>query len=172
MNEIWKVCNKSQDYIISNYGNLKNIKTNKNLNSGINTEGYKRANLRINGVNKACNIHRMLMLTFKPEEYFDGAVVNHKDGNKLNNSLDNLEWCTIQENNIHAYKNGLINYEKLSNSKIGEKNHRSKLKENDILEIRRLYSTGQYIHKDLANMYNVSRNQITRIINKKDWTHI
>lgn len=175
MEEFWKVCIFSENYLISNLGNIQNIKNGKFLNAGINSEGYKSIGLSINKKPKRFNIHRLLMLTFKSNEYFDGAVVNHKDGNKLNNNLDNLEWCTVKENNIHAIKIGLKNLEYLKNIKRpilkGETNGRSKLKEFQIKEIKELYEKGMF-HKDIAKIYNVSRVCITQIINNKKWKHV
>lgn len=54
-------------------------------------------------------IHRLLAETYIPNTH-NKPVVNHKDGNKLNNNLDNLEWCTILENVTHAWKNKLVDY--------------------------------------------------------------
>jgi len=59
-------------------------------------------------------IHRLMALTFLPYEE-NREFVNHKDGNKQNNSIDNLEWCTSRENTQHAHRTGLIDYTKLYN---------------------------------------------------------
>lgn len=106
-NEIWKeipfqIIGKD-NYFVSNLGRFKNnkheIKINHNSDSG-----YKR--LTIN--NKNYLLHRLVALTFldNPE---NKEFVNHKDADRLNNSLDNLEWVTCLENNIHKIDNGLSN---------------------------------------------------------------
>lgn len=68
--------------------------------------GYERVNLRIDGKTKWFLAHRLVAKTFlTPIEGKD--VINHKDGNKRNNSVENLEWCTQQENAKHAFVKGL-----------------------------------------------------------------
>ena len=59
------------------------------------------------GVRVNLYIHRAIALAFIPNPE-NKPCINHKDGNKLNNSIDNLEWCTHQENMIHAGKTGLL----------------------------------------------------------------
>lgn len=68
--------------------------------------GYLSVKLTKNGKQSTRHIHRLLALTFIPNP-FNKCCVNHKDGNKLNNSLDNLEWVSHAENNRHAYLQGL-----------------------------------------------------------------
>lgn len=79
----------------------------------ISKNGYARVNLSKNGVNTKYLVHRLVAKTFI-DNPFNKPQVNHKDGNKLNNSIENLEWVTQSENIIHAIK-------KL-NKKIGFKN--------------------------------------------------
>lgn len=69
------------------------------------------------------------MLCFAPKEKSAELQVNHKDGNKLNNALNNLEWCTNQENRIHACKFGL------AARLCGEDNPSSKFTEEQVLDI-------------------------------------
>lgn len=106
-NEIWKVIplhiiGKS-NYYISNFGRYKNDKGNIKIHP-FPSSGY----IRIKIDNKKLLLHRLVALTFleNPE---NKAFVNHKDGNKLNNCLDNLEWTTCLENNIHKINIGLSN---------------------------------------------------------------
>lgn len=68
--------------------------------------GYITVRLNINGIEKVKQLHRLVAETFLPK--IDGKdFVNHKDGNKSNNDVSNLEWCTKSENTYHAYKTGL-----------------------------------------------------------------
>ena len=69
-------------------------------------KGYLETHLYINNKNKVFKVHRLVAMAFIPNPE-NKPEVNHKDGNKQNNSKENLEWCTSSENQIHAYKNKL-----------------------------------------------------------------
>lgn len=77
------------------------------LNPDIAPNGYYRVTLARSGKKKQVYLHRLVATHFIPNPE-NKPQVNHKDGDKLNNSIDNLEWVTAQENTIHAYKKGLI----------------------------------------------------------------
>lgn len=62
--------------------------------------GYERVHLRVKGVNKIIHLHRLVAMAFLPNPNGYNQI-NHKDGNKLNNNINNLEWCTCQENCRH-----------------------------------------------------------------------
>ena len=81
----------------------------KVLNPDIAPNGYYRVSFSINRKRKQFYVHRLIAEHFIPNPD-NLPQVNHIDGNKLNNSLDNLEWVTVQDNVIHAYKNGLIKH--------------------------------------------------------------
>ncbi len=90
-------------YDISESGVITNLKSGNTLDGSINSYGYRVVSLTKNGRKKDFKVHRLLATAFIPNPH-GLRVVNHIDGNKLNNSLDNLEWCTHGENNIHARK--------------------------------------------------------------------
>ena len=101
--EEWKDIKDYEGYYqISSYGQVKNIKTGQILKGDINSIGYKRVYLYV-PVKKRFFIHRLVALHFC-EGYQKDLVVNHKDGNKLNNVAKNLEWVTHSENDLHAYQ--------------------------------------------------------------------
>lgn len=81
----------------------------KILNPDIAPNGYYRVTFSINKKRKQFYVHRLIAKYFIPNPD-NLPQVNHIDGNKLNNSLDNLEWVTAQDNVIHAYKNGLTKH--------------------------------------------------------------
>lgn len=104
--EIWKDIPEYEGlYQASNKGNIKNIKTGNILFGGI-KRGYREVILIKNNQRKYCLVHRLVAKTFIINPY-EKPQINHKDGNKLNNNVNNLEWCTRSENMKHAYKTGL-----------------------------------------------------------------
>ena len=118
--EIWKDIKGYEGlYKISNFGRIirlqyirRNILTKRvsiyklHFIKPILQKGYLSCSLSKNGVIKRFRLHRLIAINFipNPNGY---KVVNHIDGNKINNSLKNLEWCTIADNNRHAYRTGL-----------------------------------------------------------------
>lgn len=149
-------------YKINEFGEVFSVKRNKFLKPDTSGDGYARYTLSKNGKTKKFFSHRLMMCSYNVKQ--TGEVINHKDGNKLNNTLENLEWCSVSYNNSHAYKIGL-------KSQNGELNHRSKFKKNEIIEIRRLKERG-YTNKNLAKMYNTTACYINSIVAKRRWKHI
>ncbi len=92
-------------YEVSSEGRVRNIKTKQILKGDTNSIGYRRVTL-YSPVKKRFFIHRLVALHFC-DGYSDELVVNHKDGNKLNNCAENLEWVTRSENDLHAFRNKL-----------------------------------------------------------------
>ena len=124
--EIWKSIEGYKDkYLISNYGNIKSLIDNnkktreKILKQRIGNTGYMYINLWKNSKVKSKKIHRLVAEAFIPNPH-NLPCVNHIDGNKLNNNIENLEWCTQSYNIKHAIENNLTNKELLFKS--GKKN--------------------------------------------------
>ena len=110
MKELWKDIKEYVGrYQVSNFGRVRNIVTGKILKIRIGTPGYYIVGLSKNAINKNYFIHRLLGFAFLKNHSKIRNDINHKDCNKLNNNLDNLEWCTRSENLIHASRNGLLN---------------------------------------------------------------
>lgn len=105
----WEGC-----YKISNLGNLYSYHHKKILAVNLNNTGYRIKTLYDGKTKRKVPmlVHRLVMMTFVNEPPDDKPYINHKDGNKLNNSVDNLEWCSAKENIDHAWKTGLMNIEK------------------------------------------------------------
>lgn len=103
MVEIWKdVINYENLYQISNYGNVKNKKSNKILKSCKNKTGYLEIYLSKNNIQKTIKIHRLVALHFI-ENFNNLKFVNHIDNDKLNNNVNNLEWVSSRENSCHKF---------------------------------------------------------------------
>ena len=119
MQEIWKEIKDYPNYQVSNFGRVKTLKYYSNIHKKYynrelilkekdNKHGYKFVSLGCGkrGERKNIAIHRLVAQAFilNPNNYKE---INHIDGNKNNNCADNLEWCTRQENVLHAYRLGL-----------------------------------------------------------------
>ena len=106
MQEIWKDIKGYEGlYQVNNFGNIKNTK-GLLIKQFDNHYGYLIVSLFKNKKQKSFPVHRLVAINHieNPSNY---EQVNHIDGNKLNNCVDNLEWCTRSQNQIHAFQNGL-----------------------------------------------------------------
>jgi len=122
VNETWKDIKDYKNlYMVSNNGSIKSLKRNtaheRILKPRKDRGGYLYVGLLKNGKTKYCKIHRLVAEAFipNPENKYS---VNHIDGNKTNNKVENLEWATRSEQMIHAYKLGLIKWTDESKGKL------------------------------------------------------
>lgn len=118
----------------------------------------------VNGKDKKFFIHRLVLQTFKPVEDMDKLQVNHIDGDKQNNHVDNLEWCTQSENQKHAYKHGL-------NSNKGEHNPSCRLTEKQVIEIADLLIKSVPM-SEIARRYGISKSAVASIREKRHWKYL
>ena len=125
------------------------------LKGSINNNGYKRVNLRANNKNNPLSVHRLVAITFieNPKSL---PIINHKDGDKLNNQVSNLEWCTSSDNNKHAIYSGMV--KSLPNS--------LKLDQVKVTKIRSEYN--DFINQ-IKSEYQISRRQVLRVLQNKNW---
>lgn len=177
MEEIWKnVIGYEDCYMVSNLGNVKSltrqIKSAIRNNNKITRDGrlltiknaktgYKFIMLYKNGTQKIGLIHRLVATAFLLNSS-EKKAVNHLDGDKANNRLENLEWCTYKENKKHAKENGLVAR--------GEKSGGSKLTEQNVIDIRKY--KGMLSGRKTALIFNISSTNIFDIWSGKIWSHI
>lgn len=103
MQEIWKeIPGYEGRYFVSTWGNVKN-QNGALMKPFTNEKGYLKVQLKIYGKKKNLRVNRLVAEAFLPNPY-NLPQVNHRDGNKQNNSVTNLEWCTNQQNNEHAQR--------------------------------------------------------------------
>lgn len=116
--EKWTTIQEASNYEVSTYGNIRNKTTQKILKGRLTKSGYLQVSLKIDETNKFSNryIHRLVAIYWidNPE---DKREVNHKDGNKENNNINNLEWVTSSENQKHRHSIGI---NKTSNRRVGK----------------------------------------------------
>lgn len=162
-NEIYKqVIGYEGYYEISNHGNVRSTsyKGVKQLSPSIQRNGYLNVIFCIKQIKAHKTIHRLVAINFidNPDNL---PTVNHLDGNKLNNLVDNLEWCTVEHNNLHAKNNSLLQRY--------EDRPAAKLTIEKVLSIPSLIDRGATTD-DLKNYFNVSRRCIDNIFQGKNWT--
>lgn len=116
--ENWKVIEEASNYEISDCGNVRNKTTKRILKGRITKNGYLQVSLKIDNIQKFQNryIHRLVAIHWLEKK--DYLEVNHKDGNKLNNNMNNLEWVTPAENQEH--KRAILGKNKTSQRVIGQ----------------------------------------------------
>jgi hypothetical protein len=132
--EVWKdIEGYEGKYKISSYGRVKN-KKDYIFKERLTFDGYVKVTLLKNGIAKDYRVHRLVAIAFMPNvDFLSKTTVNHKDCNKRNNNVDNLEWFDRHEQLKHAYANN--RKPKLS----GTLNPNSKLSKEDVLYIRKNY---------------------------------
>lgn len=196
MEEIWKDIKGYEGlYQVSNLGRVKRIKfinnivekpCNKILFNKNDNLGYVQVTLCKNNTRHYKRMHRLVAEAFIPNP-LNYPCVNHIDGNKQNNSINNLEWCTHSYNTRHAMRTGLFDMEKFKsatrkNIKIAQKNSpclkggentpKAVLKEHDILDIRYIYANKHMSSKQLSEKYGVHISTIQRIVSRKTWANL
>ena len=154
---------------VSNIGRLRNSRNGHIYKQTINHEGYYGVCISLGSRSnkKMFKVHKAVAEAFinNPD---NKPHVNHKDGNKLNNNANNLEWITNQENIIHARDNGMLH------PLAGEQHRFSKLTEEDVRYIRTHYipKDETYGCKALAKKFNVDHSTISEIYHRKAWKHV
>jgi len=169
MKEIWKDIKDYDGYYqVSNIGRIRSLPRKESphlqaIKHVIRKDGYHWFTARRDGTPKQIRIHRAVAQSFiTNEQGFD--IVNHIDGDKSNNTTENLEWCTAKENVRHAHRLGLVNHVK------GENHGRAKLKELDVIRIKQLLDS--ITLDELADIYSVSRPTIEAIKYGRTWGHV
>ena len=159
--EEWKETDY-KGYFISTLGRLKG-RSGKILKQQVSKEGYNIIVIYPLGRNNRCKclkIHQLVAKAFISNPY-NYPIINHKDGNKLNNNVSNLEWCSYSYNTKHAFDNGL------AKAQSGCDNIHSKLSEEDVIWIREHYKPRDkdFGSRALAKKFNMNHSNISRLIN-------
>lgn len=153
--EIKHISGYNNLYSVSTEGVIKNIQSNYVKKQHKNKWGYNRVELCDAGVCKKHSVHRLVAKAFIPNPN-NLPEVNHKDGDKNNNHVSNLEWCTNSENKTHSY---------ISNLRVGPSR---KFNTTQINEIKQL-SKAHVPLREIARRFNANHKTISSIITNKTY---
>lgn len=184
-NEIWKTIPIEPDYEASNLGRIRSVDkiVYRKYKTGLmptqykgrirkqtfcKTTGYFR--LCLDG-RKSYTIHRLVCMAFNFESFFNGAQVNHKDGNKINNNADNLEWVTPKQNIHHATKTGLFKNVGKHMVDIGDNHPSAKISFDIAREIREMHKSG-IPAKTIMKKFDIKKSTFYNVLSNKIWKDI
>lgn len=122
-------------------------------------------------------LHRLVYMYYTKQEIPDELFINHIDGNKTNNCINNLEYVTNGENVKHAYRIGLIVItdkmrKQLSERARGEKNPLAKLTDELVIHYRQKFKSGEMTKKEIINELGVDRRTVEKFLNGSSWSHL
>lgn len=173
MQEIWKdIVDYEGRYQISNLGNVKSlpkinglyIRKEKILTPKKKKTGYLFVALSKDKDIKYFHIHRLVAQHFLPLS--EKIFVNHKDGNKSNNHVSNLEWVTGLENIKHAWENDLMK------SHLAEKHFNAILNNEQVRKIKLLLSNGELTQLEISKIFNITEKHLNKIATGRIWKSI
>lgn len=158
-----KIHKSYPQYKVHSDGRIWSDKRNRFLRLSKDKDGYLE--LQVRSPKSRIKVHRMVAECFIPNP-LNLPMVNHKDGVKNNNDINNLEWVDNSENMSHAYSTGLM--------PVGEKNVHSILTEKEVLTIKSsyVYRHNKFGCSGLAIQYNVAEQTIRDIIKNRTWKHL
>lgn len=158
-NEIWKPIKGFPQYMVSNLGNVISTKSGnrKVLSKRYHNNGYIQYILRNESGGKSFKAHRLVAMAFIPN-HENKPQINHINGIKDDNTVENLEWCTNLENARHSWSKG-------RKAVCGQKHHKTKLTEDNIHFIRNT----ELSSRKLGEMFGVDKSSILRV--KKCLSH-
>ncbi len=172
MEEIFKpIPNYENIYSISNLGRIRKetkfckLDSSHIMKTFYPWNGYEMVKLMNNGRRKLYSVHILVLSTFKGEPPTSKHECHHINNNRKDNRIENLEWITKKENHWHKFHTHGF-------SQKGEKNHCAKLTDNQAIQIREIYKSGNILMGNLAKQFNVSRTTIWDIVHLKRFSHI
>lgn len=165
----WRTMPSHPDYEISEFGSIRRLTSRNNVAAGfvlkprIDKDGYFRVNLCREGIKTMRGIHQLVAEAFLGEALSDAHQVAHNDGSKRNNHYSNLRWATCLENQRDRYLHGT------SNRGLGNAN--TKLSEEDIRDIRKMYADGCSKH-EIARKFDMTYENAHAIVIGRTWKHL
>lgn len=166
----WRQLNSFPDYSVSSCGNVRRnagspkCASNRVLKQSSYHNGYRRVSICSQGKARYCLVHRLIAEAFIPNPH-SKPQVNHRDGDRTNNRVENLEWATNAENNQHAFK-------VLGRSVVrGSANGKAKLSEKTVYKIKKRIKEGAR-NKELIAEFGVTNCDASLIRHERIWKHV
>lgn len=173
---MYKLIQEFPRWEINKEGHIRNVKTKVTKFTFLHKSGYEHVHFKKNGKQITRKVHRLVAQNFLPEPEENlvkecskvhpyVVCVNHINGNKSDNRVDNLEWCSMKQNSEHAIKNNLLPDAK------GENNGRSVLTEDIVHRICQDFEKGMQ-PSEAVKKYKISKQQATKIRAGFAWKHV
>jgi hypothetical protein len=171
--EQWKTVAGYPDYAVSNLGRVKRLTTRTCARAGAilkssprsKTHPYLVVDLCRDGKRKTMAVHQLVAAAFLEPPAFEGAEVNHRDGNKGNPVATNLEWVTSSGNKLHAYCAGLARAD-------GENNGQAKLTAQVVRQLRERATGVAGEEEAMAAPLGVSASTVRDALKRRTWRHV
>lgn len=172
MSKFFKMIPGYNNYLISENGEVYSIKSKKYIKPRINENNYLIIDLYKNNIRKTYKLHRLVAQAFldNPDNL---PQVNHKDCNKLNNNISNLEWCTASQNTKHAWDNGLKEHVRSKLKELGKINikyaqeARIKHLDENLKELFDDIFINKLSNKNICKKYKLFASYVSQIKNKQ-----
>lgn len=172
MSKFFKMIPGYNNYLINENGEVYSIKSKKYIKPRINENNYLIIDLYKNNIRKTYKLHRLVAQAFldNPDNL---PQVNHKDCNKLNNNISNLEWCTASQNTKHAWDNGLKEHVRSKLKELGKINikyaQKARIKHLDE-NLKELFDDifiNKMSNKNICKKYKLFTSYVSQIKNKQ-----
>lgn len=164
VNERWKSVIEYEGYYeVSDAGRVRRTQTKRVLKPRI-SNGYCLVDLRANNKRRYYRVHRLVAFSFIGIQPTSQHEIRHFDGNRQNNNVTNLSWGTRKDNEQDKIRHNKTND--------GQRNGRSKLTERQVLYIRELLLQGNFLQRQIAEMFNVTRMTVSDIKGKRSWAKL
>ena len=168
MEEIWKVVPFNTRYEVSNLGRVRGGVTGGIKKNIKRSDGYIGVGFYSNPFkSRVYLVHRLVLLSFIGSPPTKKHQAAHWDGNKENNILTNLRWATQSENNLDKKRHGTFTNPRM----LGEANHKAKLTEEKVRQVRQLHASGHTI-RSLSRKFNITYQAMKAVVQRKHWAHV
>lgn len=166
----WRIIPFAENYEVSENGDVRRAKPSHSYPAGralvpfINKSGYQVVSLSMNGKVQTWLVNRLVAEVFIGPEPFEGAQACHNDGNKQRNHFTNIRWDTPKANCADRDAHGA--------TALGVKNGKSKLKPEEVIEIRRLMRAGGLMRVTVAEQFGITPSYVGGIMRGEAWAHL